>query len=697
MDNLSERINAEEISNAKGTAQEITLIPSISALPSWTGSLTVHVILIMLLGLLVYSNTFNVPLLFDDLVFISENPLIKDFGYFSEPSKAEGLNLDDDVTRFFKTRRVGYFTLWASHRLGGLDVTGYHAVNLTVHIINALLVYLIVIFTFRTPLLEGTILKEHPAIIALFSGLLFVAHPIQTETVTYIIKRVVLLASMFYLASTAAYIGSRLSKGKARYGLYALAFLFAVLGMKTKENVFTLPVAIGLYEFMFFRDGIKKRALFLVPLLLTMLIIPLTYINMQKDATFASTIDSATKYPGGPSRMDYLYTQFNVIAKYLGLLFLPAGQNVDHDQPVFHSFFEPRVILSLLLLVLVFSLGIYMLKRPRKGETTSRLCAFGIFWFFLTLSVESSILPIGVMMVEYRTYLPNAGAFLALGTGVFLLIGSLKEKGMRKVLASFLVIVILVLSTATYARNTVWKSDLTLWKDAVRKSPNKARVHNNLGNIYLSKGYFDKALYHLQNALRLKVERNSPEEAKGHINLGNVYLAKGYFDKAIEHYKTALRLDSDLAEAYNNLGNAYYSKGLTNKAIEHYKTALRLNPDYAEAHYNLGHAYRHKDILDKAIEHLQAATRLRPDYAMAHYKIGYVYGKLGMFDRAIEHLYSATRLNPDYAEAHYYLGLAYFEKGFMDRARTEFEAALMLNPSDREAKQLLDQIINLPR
>jgi hypothetical protein len=497
-----------------------------------------HLLLIAILGLLVYSNTFDVPFHYDDAIFIVKNPLIKDFGYFTEPSNAERVRLSEGVKRFFRTRRVGYLTFWASYRLGELDVMGYHAFSLALHIANALFVYLIVTLTFRTPLLEKSRFKGRSHLIALFSGLLFVAHPLQTESVTYIMRRVELLAAMFYLASTAAYIGSRLSDGRAKYGLYALALVSAVLGMKTKENVFTLPIAIGLYEFMFFRGGIRKRSLLIVPLLLTMLIIPLEYIDMEKAGSFGATLESATRYPDAPPRLDYLYTQFNVVVSYISLLLFPVGQSVDHDQQVFHSFFETPVFTSFLLLVFVFCIGVYVLRRSGITDNALRLVSFGMFWFFIALSVESSVLPIGETIVEYRTYLPTTGAFIALGAGVFLIIERIINKPTQRAAIVLLAILTLVLSTATYARNTVWNSEISLWEDVVRKSPNKARGHNNLGDAYQAEGQIDTAMEHFKIAIKLR-----PDHAIAHYNLGLIYIGRGMANKALREFETSLQIE----------------------------------------------------------------------------------------------------------------------------------------------------------
>jgi tetratricopeptide (TPR) repeat protein len=416
-----------------------------------------------------------------------------------------------------------------------------------------------------------------------------------------------------------------------------------------------------------------------------MLIIPLSLISLDSSAgEIIDDIEDTTRKQD-ISRTDYLLTEFRVIVTYIRLLLIPISQNLDYDYPLYSSFFEPPVFLSFLFLICILGAGIYLLRRSRTGDETGRFAAFGIFWFFIALSVESSVIPLQVIY-EHRVYLPSVGAFMSLGTGTFLLIETLKGKASRHVMVSFLVVILMVLSAATYARNSVWKSEVSLWEDVVRKSPEKPRGHNNLGLAYWAEGLTENAIEHYQMALKL-----NPDYAEAHNNLGNIYY-RGPVDKAIEHYRIALRLKPDYAEAHYNQGNAYASKGLIDKAIEHYRIALRLKPDYAEAYNNLGVIYFNKGFFDRAVESHKTAIRLKPDYAEAHINIGCVYGAKGLPDKAIEHFQIALSLNPDYAETHYNLGLAYFQKGLMEKARREFEAAIKINPGYNEARQYLNQI-----
>ena len=324
-----------------------------------------HCFLICAVGLIVYSNTFNAPFQWDENIFIKENPVVRDLHYFADPSSAKGLQYYDAL----KGRYIGYLTFALNYKINGFDVTGYHIFNIAVHLINALLLYCLVILTFRTPFLADSQTKRYSREIALLASLFFVAHPLHTEAVTYVFQRLASLVTMFYMLSLVMYIKARIvskrgegagkdvesAGGRRRYSAliwYALSVISAVFAMKTKENAFTLPLVAVLYEMFFFQGPLKKRLLRLIPLLLTLFIIPLTLMGTHNTA--GQTMGQIND-PGAPgvemiSAEDYFFTQFRVIVTYIRLLFLPVNQNLDYDYPIYHSFLDPGVLLSFLFL-----------------------------------------------------------------------------------------------------------------------------------------------------------------------------------------------------------------------------------------------------------------------------------------------------------------------------------------------------------
>ena len=637
----------------------------------------IFIVLIPIFGILAYSNTFHAPFQWDESAFIEKNPIVKDLSYFLETSKAKGF----EYYPALKGRYIGYLTFALNYKLHGLDVTGYHVVNVVIHIINALLVYLLVVLTFRTPFMTESSLSYYSKLIAFFTAMLFVSHPVQTEAVTYIFQRLASLVTLFYMLSLVCYIKARLGDhGKAvTFTYYFLSLACAVLAMKTKENAFTLPIIMTLYEFSFFRGEPRQRILRLIPILLTLLIIPLSLTGIDNPIDNpAEEITRTTPVMGShehTSQHEYLLTQFRVIVTYIRLLFFPVNQNLFYDYPIFHSFFNPEVFLSFLFLLSILVFADYLFRRSRVKDHDSRLIAFGILWFFITISVESSIIPIPMIICEYRVYLPSAGAFWAITAGLFILVYKVKDKRTRLIIISSLILITFVFSYAAYARNTLWGSNISLWEDVVKKSPKKAKGYNTLGNAYYDKGQIDTAISYYLSALKVQ-----PHHAKVYYNLGNAYYGKGLIDNAIGHYQAAIRINPWYADAHNNLGIAYASKELTDMAIKHYETALKLKPEHAETYYNLGVTYYRKGLTDKAIGQLQTAIRLQPDYAEAYNNLGAIYGSKGLTDIAIEHYETALELKPGYAETHYNLGIAYTDKGLHGKASEHFQTAIKLNP-----------------
>lgn len=591
----------------------------------------VYFIVIALFGLVAYSNSIHSPFQWDEKEFIAENPIVKDLSYFLEPSKAEGLKHYGDLKR----RYVGFLTFAINYRLHGLGVEGFHAFNLGVHILNAFLVYLLLIQTFRTPFMAGSALAGQAGKIAFFTALFFISHPVQTEAVTYIFQRLASLMALFYLGSLVFYIKWRLSRleGKPPASsrlLYALSFLSAVLAMKTKENAFTLPVVIALYEFLFFGGPIRPRIRGLLPLASTMLIVP---FSVAEGGGFDLWSGAQT------TAWQYFVTEIRVLLTYLRLIFLPVGQNIDYDYPVFDSLLNPQVIVSLAVLLSLLSAAIYLSCRFRLKNPASRLAAFGILWFYVTLSVESGIVPLYMVIDEYRLYLPSVGMFAAAASGVFFMVGRIVSERFRHAAVLLLFFISMVFSYATYERNVVWGSEITLWEDVVKKSPGKARGHYNLGNNYASRGLIENAVSQYEAAIVL-----NPDYAEARNNLGIIYDSMGRHDLAVERFRSAVRIDPLYVEARNNLGTAYWKSGFYEAAIDEYRAALTIRPDDAELHYNLGIAYASKGMRDAAIESYLAALRLNPDYAEAHNNLSVAYGEAGLYDMAERHAAAARSL-----------------------------------------------------
>ena len=568
--------------------------------------ITLSLVFILLAGICLYSNILRAPFFFDDHGYIRQNELIR---HFSRTAK-----------NFTSNRYLTLLSFSCNYIIGGLDTFGYHLVNNCIHIINALLVYSLVLQTFRTPHMEDS--RRSAGFIAVFSALIFISHPIQTQAVTYIVQRGASMATMFYLLSLNMYIASRLrwsadpeKKSLWIYIFYGISLLSAICAMKTKEISFTLPFMVVLYEFFFFSKGpdsrrtpIRLRSLFLVPLLLTLLIIPVSMLDIKGPMEpIVQNVDSISKETAHISRTDYLLTQFRVIVTYVRLLIFPVNQNFDYEYPVYHSFFDPQVAFSFIILFMIFLGGLYLFYLSRLTDTKRsrhglRLTAFGIFWFFLALSVESSIIPITDVIVEHRLYLPSIGLIIAFVT----LFEPIAVSSRIKV--AVMIGIVLLLSVATYNRNMLWKDPQLIWEDVIAKAPGNYRAYNNLGVVFKKQGKFDEATKQFQRSIAIDSSHPAAYFNLGDVQyqLGNYARAEEYLKKALDMRPTSLlRLD-----IVSKLGRTYSAMGKTETAIAVFENALTLYPSSIPLYNNLGVQYVKVGRLDDAVNVFQRALTI---------------------------------------------------------------------------------------
>lgn len=639
---------------------------------------------LFILGFLIYSNSLYSPFIFDDEGYIITNYEIRKLSNF--------------FNNFYGTRYVGLLSFAINYYLGGLNTFGYHLVNIVIHILNAVLVYFLVQITLqRVQVFEGSRVQENtrpldsltPRILPFAVSLIFLAHPIQTQAVTYVTQRFASLATLFYLSAIVLYVGARVRGfggsrvqgyfprhlGPLTHGtLYFLSIFSTILAMKTKEISFTLPFIIILYEFTFFsaKDSrIWTRFLYLIPYLLTLVIIPLEFLFIEKDLGYGLKQAQLTDLMG-LSKYDYLLTQFSVIVTYIRLLFLPINQNFDYDYPISNSIFEPATFLSFLFLLFIFIFSVYLYTRSRKTfNGYGLLISFGMLWFFITLSVESSIIPIRDVIFEHRVYLPSIGAIIAFNTGLFYGIEYAKirlsiKTSVTTIFLSLTIIFAIIFSIATYKRNFIWGDLMTMALDMLKKSPNKADVRNNIGGHYFINGIMDKAMKEYEIALlshnpcfyisyngigliymkkRLMKDaemafkraiENNPDFPDAHENLGDIYLERGLFDDALKEYETAL-MTKESPRLYNKIGALYLKLGDRDTAIKAFKEAIRLEPQGVTPYVNMGFAYFDNGDYDKAMEMHGKAIKIMPNFANAHYGLAEVYEKKGVRDKAVEH------------------------------------------------------------
>ncbi len=646
----------------------------------------IHVLLIILIGFAAYSNTFVEPFHFDDQALIGDNPSIGDFNAYLHPASLTKYVLWRSVKDLFYTRYIGFLSFSLNYKVHGLNVFGYHVVNFAIHIINGLMVYFIVLLTQKTPFFNipgAHHNKNARTVAALAISLIFVAHPIQTQAVTYIAQRFTSLATMFYLLSIYLYINFRLSpQGRARLSFYIIAIVAGVLSMLTKEISFTLPIVIAIYELLFFSATVRQRLIFLCPFLLLMPIIPVQLLHSKGPAATLQNLGATLQLANekGISSTVYLFTQFRVLVTYIRLMFYPAGQNIDYDYPIFRSFFDYPVFISFIFLFSILCIALYLLYKSflkNRYSIPRRVFAFGILWFFITISVESSIIPIDDVIFEHRMYLPSIGLIISVIALLLLVQEKLfleKSKARWIAIMLFASTMILLIGT-TYFRNAVWHDEISLWQDSAQKSPLKSRPHSNLGAAYLVAGQYDKAEIELKKATSI-----SPNLYEAHNNLGMIYMNQHKFDDAIAEYLFVLKQNPYYRFTHNNLGAVYLELGELDKAEQYVTNALRLNPNFAEAHFNLGSIFEQKGRIDDATKEYRVAAELNPLLINRLNNTGARLFKAGKIDEAIRKYLIVAKISPNLVQVHYNLALAYKTQNHLNHAINELEIALKLKP-----------------
>jgi len=456
--------------------------------------------------------------------------------------------------------------------------------------------------------------------------------------VIYISQRAALLAAFFYMASVMCYLLARIQttqNSNSNYPavvLFGLCFVFAVCAFLSKKNSASLPIIILAAEILFFDNSWKKWKKKLPVLIGLCLVIFMAFAWLAGAfrgdlADFMSRIDRLTRETYYVTRWEYLCTQFNVIWRYIKLILFPKGLNIDHAYPFKTGFFDDATPFAFTGLLALLVLALFLSKKHKTA-------AFGIFWFFIALSVESSIIPIRDAMFEHRVYLPFLGISLIAAFAV-------DRLARKKELVTVAVCCILLVASVvtTTERTHVWESELSLWRDSVSKAPHNPRAWNNLGTSLVRAGRRDAAAEKFQKAIEL-----DPDFSKPYCNLGKYFAGNGNLEKEERLFLRSIELNSRFAEACNNLAIIYATKGELKKGLKYFKKSLKIDNSRAYTHFNTGKLYLSLNKVDKALSHFLRAQYIDPDIKpRVFYETGAAYALKGNRDKAVHYVLKARK------------------------------------------------------
>ena len=536
-------------------------------------------------------------------------------------------------------------SLMGDYQVHGLHAGVYHFTNVLFHAAAVILLFLVL------RQMTGSLWRSA------FVAAVFAVHPLRAESVAWVSERKDVLSAFFFLLTLSAYVHYvRKPNSMGRYLVVAAAFVMALL---SKPAVVTLPFVLLLLDYWPLQrmepGKFKRLVLEKLPLLaLAAGACTMTFLA-------ARTALSSGESLSFPARISNALVSYGI---YLRQMVFPAGLAIPYVNPP-NGLPVWEVALAFAVLM-VISLSVLAWRNGRP------YLLMGWLWY-----VGMLVPVIGHTHADRYTYLPGIGLVIA-GTWAMADL-SAGWKYRQTVLGGLMASLIGVLMIFAWIQTGYWKSNQTLWPHSLACTTDNYVAHSNLGRDLLQKGKVDEAIFHYQEALRIR-----PVFAEAHYNLAIALQQKGRIDEAITHCQEALEIDPDYAEAHNNLGYDLLQKGRVDEAILECQEALRLKPTFAEAHCNLALALQQKGRLDDAIVHYQEALHIRPAFAEAHSDLGYAFLQKGEVDGAIVQCQEALDIKADDADIHTHLGIALRQKGRLDEAISQYQMALQIQPACAE-------------
>lgn len=589
----------------------------------------VHAVLVVLLSCLcagLYVWTADFPMVFDDHTYLKDNPLfrssstfdhLKNFEEFATRPQKMGSEPDYAVNAIM--RPIAYLSFRLNYMMDEFNPHWYRLGNVGIHAVNAILIYVLVTVLLRYSTLAASLQRSSVVFISAAAALLFAAHPLATESVTYIIQRFSSLVVLFSLLSLCLYFASFSVQSRVVSRLLRAGAVVAVLlAMQTKEDAFMVPLLAVMLDWLVAGKRLRTAARSAMPLLLCMPLIPvlvlMTATAQHGGYDFNAAMNIVNSRDAPLSHWHYFVTELTVMTHYLRQVFWPMGMNLDPEWPLYGSLLQGPVLLALAVLggMVLTAWGLF---RRFPGDVRFVLSFACVVWFFLTLLVSSGMVPLPDLVAEHRSYLPSIGIFILVACLLDWLRSSsgsgLRARVLRVGIPLFTLLCVAALSWKTCIRNEVWRTRESLWEDTVAKSPGKYRTWGNLGAAYSDAGKNEKAVHCFREALKVE-----PRFQNGLLNLSNTLLKLNRPKEALDATLQLIKLDNSATTKTPvafTLGLSLAGVGRYDEAVNIFRDILNVSPNDPQAHKALGLVYFHTGLPHRALDHYQAAARVQPD------------------------------------------------------------------------------------
>lgn len=610
------------------------------------------------------------------------------------PSLSYPFQFDDyaNIVKFFNIRYNTFSSLffqntrWISYWLNSLyyayakyESFIYRLGNITAHIATGVILFFI-FYTACRNIKNNAFLSKYSLPIAYLTSGLFLLHPVQSQTVSYVIQgQLEGLACLFIVSMIFCFMTlASTPKGWKRAFLIGMLYLIAISACCTKEIAIISPALVLLFDWFFIAQGstssLKKRAYLHVGLWIVVFGI---YIYMLKPAFFASVFGLSINMHNNIGNvltentheritaLHYCISEFKVILHYISIFFWPFAISVDYDWKMVRSFFSLDCIIPLILLL---GAAYYTFRRLSKNKTD--IISFGILWFFIAILPRSSIIPSSELLADYKTYIASIGILFIIA---YLLICACtrltkKEFSQTQQIALW-TLFLLPIGYTLYERNKVWRSTVEFWGNIVKNSPNKARGHNNYGVALCEKSKYKEAIPHFERAIALDNRYADP-----YNNIAIAHGTLGDIDKAIAALNKSINIHPNQPEAYQNIASFYIQTKKFDLAEKMLHKAIKIRPHYGKAYFNLGRLYLEINEKEKAWEALKAACT-RGDFDN---KLGFdAYNKASLalkkYDDALFACNKLLAINPHDYETLFTIAHIHFAQQKYEQALEEYK------------------------
>lgn len=620
-----------------------------------------HAIICLLLAatsLVIYWNVGNYEFInFDDNSYVWNNPYVK-----------QGLTLNNIQWAFnlsgnSEDQNYWHPLAWISHmidcQLFGLDAGKHHLVNLSIHILNSLLLY-IVFFHMTGAMWQSA-----------FVAALFSAHPLNVDSVAWIAERKNLLSTLFWLMTMLAYV--YYSRRPSIYR-YILVFTVMAAGLLAKPMLVTLPCVLLLLDFWPLgrlrlpfsgqeTAGVKpfhgSTPVHLIAEKIPLLVLSLfsiiaSMVSLQNQNQIVSEHIAPMSLRVENAIVSYV--------KYIAKIAWPTDMTIYYPFPEAIPLWQ--VTGALILLAAAFGAVFFSLRK-------APYLSIGWLWFIGTLSPIIGIVQGGLWpeMADRWTYVPAIGLFVMTSWGGAAIVKKYSIKPAIAAILAFFILIPFILIAKNQTSH--WQNSITLFSHSLEAGEDNEVARYNLGEGLGKKEKFDEAIIQYIEALKI-----NPRLAKAHNNIGRILADKEQTDEAITRFRQALAIDPSLIEAHMNLGRALGNKGLTDESLAQFALALKIDPDKSEIYEDMGKAVAKKKLFDQAIDYFNHAIKMNPRSANAINGLGNAFAEKGDLDEAINKFHAVLKIDPDYKEVHNNLANALVRKGKLDEALYHYESII---------------------